>query len=313
MIQKDKNISPIFILFIGVLAVSSSSIFIRYAQRESPSLVIAAYRLILATLCLAPFAMKHVHHEIGDLRKKELFLLILSGIFLAMHFASWITSLEYTSVINSVVLVSTTPLWIALLSPIMLHERNSVLFYIGLTLALSGSIVVGLGQICKLDDLTLVCSSVQNIPQMKYLIGNGLSLLGAFTCAGYVMIGKRLRTNVSLFTYIFIVYGISAMIIFVIVLITGQKIFGYSNITYLYFICLALIPQLLGHSSFNWVLRYLPATFVSIASLGEPIGSTILAYLFLGESPISGEIVGSLIILLGIFVAIRSNKKLIVY
>ena len=121
--------------------------------------------------------------------------------------------------------------------------------------------------------------------------------------AGYIMIGRRLRAKMSLIPYIFVVYGMAAVVLLAIMGISGERAIGYPPITYLWLLLLALVPQLLGHSTFNWALRYLPASLVSITLLGEPIGSTILAYLILHESPTFFKIAGALLILAGIYIA----------
>jgi drug/metabolite transporter (DMT)-like permease len=125
--------------------------------------------------------------------------------------------------------------------------------------------------------------------------------------AGYLLIGRRLRVTISLVPYILWVYGISALILIGIMLLAGQSPLGYPPETYFWLILLALVPQLLGHSSFNWALGYLSASFVAISLLGEPIGSTILAFLLLQETPTPLKIFGAILILAGIFVASRGE------
>ena len=288
----------------GILAVSTAAIFIRYAQQDAPSLVIAAMRLSLASAVLAPIAWFRHHEELRALTRQTLGLGLLSGFFLALHFATWISSLEFTSVASSVVLVSTTPLWVALLSPLVLKESPSKATLIGLALALLGGTVVGLSEACRWDN-GLICPTLAEFTQGQAFWGNFLSLCGAWMAAGYLLIGRRLREKMSLIPYIFVVYGMAAIVLIIIMLGFGQSPFGYQPLVYLWLLMLALVPQLLGHSTFNWALRYLPASFVSVTLLGEPIGSTILALLILKESPSALEIGGGLLILAGIYVASR--------
>ena len=127
--------------------------------------------------------------------------------------------------------------------------------------------------------------------------------------AGYMMIGRRLRPGLSLVSYVFVVYGVAALVLLGLVGLTGQSLTGYAPITYFWFSALAIIPQLIGHSSLNWALRYLPASFVSVSLLGEPIGSVILAFIFLAESPTALELAGGVLILVGIFLASRNQGK----
>jgi drug/metabolite transporter (DMT)-like permease len=139
------------------------------------------------------------------------------------------------------------------------------------------------------------------------LLGDVLALIGAIMAAAYLLIGRRLREGMSLVPYIFLVYGIASIVLVLFVLGAGQPFTGYQPQTYLWFILLAFVPQLLGHSTFNWSLRYLSAALVSTSLLGEPVGSTILAYFILQETPGILKIFGAILILAGIFIATRSE------
>lgn len=302
--MKEKSaIHPLFILLFGILAVSTAAIFIRYAQEYATSLVIAFYRLGLATLILAPFALIRHWKEIKSLQRRDLLLASLSGLFLALHFATWITSLEYTTVASSVVLVSTVPLWVALLSPLFLKERLSKFLILGMFFALIGGAVVGLSDTCAFSGSKIICPSVNQLFSTDRFMGNMLALVGAVMAAGYLIVGRGLRARIQLTSYIFVVYGLAALILLLILIIFSEPIIGYPPISYLWFFMLALIPQVLGHSSFNWALGYLSAAFVSISLLGEPIGSTILAYFLLNETPSLLKLIGAILILVGIYFA----------
>jgi drug/metabolite transporter (DMT)-like permease len=296
-----------FAIIIAILAVSTASIFIRFAQRDAPSLVIAALRLTFASLILAPVALTRHWLELRKLTRGDLLLGLLSGIFLAVHFATWISSLEYTSVASSVVLVSTGPLWVALLSPIFLKEPLTKPVLIGMILALLGGTIIGLGDSCQLAG-GLVCPPLSKFVQGKAFFGNFLALAGAWAVAGYLMIGRKLRAGMSLVPYIFVVYGIASIILLGIMFAAGQRPTGYLPLTYIWILLLALAPQLIGHSTYNWALRYLPAALVSITTLGEPVGSAILAYFILSEVPTSLTIFGGILILAGIYLASRIKK-----
>jgi drug/metabolite transporter (DMT)-like permease len=295
-------------LFGGILAVSTASIFIRYAQVQAPSLVIAAFRLAIASVILAPIALTRNRDELKNLGNRDLLLGLLSGFFLALHFATWITSLEYTTVASSVVIVTTTPLWVALLSPLVLKENITRPVIIGMILALIGGSIVGLSDSCSWNNW-LVCPPLSEFVRGQAFLGDFLALAGAWMAAGYLLIGRRLRAKISLIPYIFVVYGMAAIVLIVIMLLAGQSPFGYTPLIYIWMILLALIPQLLGHSTFNWALKYLPASFVSVTLLGEPIGSTILALVILKETPSALELFGGLLILAGIFVASRTKNQ----
>jgi drug/metabolite transporter (DMT)-like permease len=302
-------VPPGLAIVFGILAVSTGSIFVRYAQAYAPSLVIAAWRLALATLVLAPIALLRHRPALLALSKRERLLAGFSGFFLALHFATWITSLEYTSVASSVVLVSTAPLWVALLSPITIHEPLTRAILIGMSLALIGGLIVAVSDACSLVGARLACPSFSQFIRGEAFLGNLLALTGALMAAGYLLIGRRLRTGLSLVPYVFLVYGVAAIFLIAIMLAAGQHAFGYPPPAYLWFALLALVPQLLGHSSFNWALGYLSAAFVSVTLLGEPIGSTILAYTLLEEVPSGLKIFGAILILVGIYVASRSETR----
>ena len=294
-------------LTIAILAVSTASIFIRFAQTGAPSLVIAALRLTFATLLIAPIALTRHREELKNLTRREIGLGIASGVFLALHFATWISSLEYTSVASSVVFVATGPLWVALLSPMLLNEKLTRAAIVGLMLALLGGTVIGLSDACVIQN-GIQCPQLSDVFQGRAMWGNFLALLGAWAITGYLIIGRKLRANISLIPYIFLVYGIGAVVLIGTMLVAGQSPMGYSPTTYGWIFLLAAIPQLIGHSTFNWLLRFLPAAFVAVTTLGEPIGSAILAYFILKETPEIAVVVGGILILIGIYLASRSEQ-----
>ena len=296
-----------FALFIAILAVSTASIFIRFAQTDAPSLVIAALRLTFACIALAPIALSRHRDELRGLTRNELLLGLLSGLFLAIHFATWISSLEYTTVASSVVFVSTGPLWVALLSPFILKERLARSAILGLSLAVIGGIIIGLSDACSWNH-GIVCPSLNQILHGRMMFGNFLALVGAWMVAGYLMIGRKLRAKMSLMPYIFLVYGMASVCLLIIVLIARESLFGYHWLTYVWILLLALIPQLIGHSTYNWALAYLSAAFVAVMTLGEPIGSSILAYFILNETPSLIVIIGGVLILFGIYLSTRNTK-----
>lgn len=291
-------------LLTAVLAVSTSAILIRFAQNDAPSLVIAALRIAVASLALAPIAWVRHSAELRALTRRELWLALFSGLFLAVHFATWISSLEYTTVASSVVFVSTGPLWVALVSPIFLKERLSRAALVGLGLSLLGGTIVGLADACSWNS-GLNCPSLSTALEGRAMWGNFLALMGAWAVTGYFVIGRKLRAGMSLIPYIFLVYSVSALALLATVFITREPLTGYKPVTYLWIVLLALVPQLIGHSTYNWALRYIPATLVATVNLGEPIGSSILAFLILGEVPGTLKIFGALFILLGIYLSSR--------
>jgi drug/metabolite transporter (DMT)-like permease len=306
---KRPLISPLIAILFGILAVSTASIFIRFAQAEVPSLVIAAWRLTIASIILVPIAVTKNKKELLGLSRQGLILALLSGFFLALHFATWITSLQYTTVASSVVLVSTIPLWVALLSPFTIKEPIRRAVIIGLIFALLGVMIVAVSDTCTITTSGLSCPNLTDFMQGRAFFGDILALCGAIAGAGYLLIGRKLRANMSLVSYISLVYGMAAIVLIIIMLAAGLSPFGYSPQSYLWLILLAIIPQLIGHSTFNWALGYLSAAIVSITLLGEPIGSTILAYIILQEKPTLIKLIGGGLILVGIYNASRSERE----
>lgn len=310
MSSKQKSYPlAVLVLTLGVVAVSTAAIFIRFAQQEAPSLVIAAYRLGLASLILLPFSFRYARREVATLSGSNRLRVLLAGVLLAAHFAAWIRSLELTSVASSVVLVTTTPLWVAIFSPFFLQERMKKEVWWGLSLAFSGGVVVSASQACAWESHQLTCMSISTFFQGKALIGNLLALTGAWMAAGYLLIGRKVRPLISLRSYTLLVYSTAAVVLIGLAAANGYSFIGYPLPIFGWFVLLAIIPQVIGHSSFNWALRYLPATFVSLALLGEPVGATILAMIFLRELPLINEIIGGAMILAGIYLASLANRE----
>jgi len=281
---------PYIVLAFGVVAVAFAAIFIRLA--EAHPLVIATYRLSLASLVLAPIAWFQARHELRKLSRRQLFLAVASGAFLALHFALWISSLSYTTVTSSVVLVTASPIFVAIASYLLFREKITARVIFGVIMSIVGAIIIGF------NNWQLGGTSLQ---------GSILALSGAMAVAGYLLIGRRLRQNMGLLSYVFLTYTSAAIFLLITTLVRGASLTGYSGNTYLMFILLALIPQLLGHSALNWSLRYVPATMVTIAVLGEPVGATILAFFILEEVPAVVELVGGTLILAGIVIAFSKN------
>jgi len=284
------------ILIIGITAVSSASILIRSAQTGAPSLVIAAYRLAIASLVIAPLALWRNRSELRKLQTRDWLLAGASGAFLALHFASWVTSLEYTSVASSVVLDATSPLWVALGSWLLLRERLTRQVVSGLIVAIAGALIIGLGDMIQAS---------RSAP----LLGNSLALVGALMVTGYWLIGRRVRSTLSLTPYMAITTGTAAIVLLIMVGGAHQSLVGYDPLVYTWLVLLALGPQLIGHSSFNWALARLPAVFVAVATLGEPIGATVLAYVLLGETPTVIRLLGAALVLVGIAVTLGSQPS----
>lgn len=292
--------APYLLVGLGIVAVSTASLLIRFSQEYVSSITIAAFRLGLSSLILLPYALIKHNREMRDLSWADLKYVLLAGLLLAIHFASWITSLEYTSVASSVVLVTTTPLWVALLAPIFLGEKTPRIAFAGMVVALLGGVIIALSDVCVWVPGGISCEGEPANLGSKTLLGDFLALFGAVAAASYLMIGKHLRNRISLTPYIFLVFSASAIFLVLAMLIMDGIPPIYPGKVYLWLFLLALIPQLLGHSIFNWSLKYLPTGYVAVNLLGEPVGSTILAYFFLNETPPAVKIIGAILILAGI-------------
>ncbi|HVU12922.1 MAG TPA: DMT family transporter, partial [Phototrophicaceae bacterium] len=264
------------ILFVGVAAASLAAIFIRIAQGDGmPSDFIAAGRLALSAIILTPIALRGHRAEIAKLTRTDVLLASASGLILAIHFATWVASLAYTSVLISVVLVGTSPLWSALFEVVFLRAQLRRLVAVGLALAFAGGLIIGMAGSGS-------STSVDSAPTL----GAMLSLAGAVAFAIYLVIGRKLRSELSLIPYIWLVYSFAAIFLLLLVLINGTPITGYTPKAYFMLVLLALVPQLIGHSSFNYSVKYLSATFVGIATQMEPIGSSLAAYFIFTEVPL---------------------------
>ncbi len=301
--------TPYLPLFFSILSISTASLFIRYAQQEVPSIVIALYRMAIASVITVCLLRSRHFQEYKRLVWADWWKLILSGIFLALHFAAWITSLELTSVASSVVLVTTTPIWVALFSPWVLKEKITRQTFLFLGIAFLGGLLVTFAKACHVFGGQLVCSAFHSTSGVdKILLGNLLALFGAFMAAGYVMAGRLLRKSLSNISYTSVVYLVASLILLIFCFLSQQRISGYSTVAIQWLIFLAVIPQLFGHSLINWLLGSMPASLVSIALLGEPVGSSVLALVLLGEVPVWLEVVGGGLILIGIALSIFANK-----
>jgi drug/metabolite transporter (DMT)-like permease len=250
----------------GITAISFASILIRLA--DAPFLAIAAYRVALASLILTPYYLLKPPATRRRRSRRLIGATCLSGCFLALHFTFWIGSLQMTSVASSTTLVSTTPFFVALFAYFYHGERLSRIGWIGILLVLAGS-----GFLAGTDYHL----------SREALAGDLLALAGALAASGYLLAGRFVRRHLDLTTYTLGSYGSAALILLALSSLSGTPLTGYSTQTYLVFVLLAIIPQLIGHTTFNWTLKFLSPTTVAVLILGEPIGATLLAYFFFKE------------------------------
>jgi drug/metabolite transporter (DMT)-like permease len=291
-------IKTIMVLLAGIISISFAAIFIRFCN-DVPAVMIATYRLTIASLILLGF-FKLKGYSFKKVRKEDFLLSLLGGLFLALHFVLWITSLKYTSVASSVVLVTTNPIFVGIFSYFLLKEKQNIELIIGIVLCFMGSILIAAGD-SGFDKLIFA--------NRDALLGDILALAGAIMASGYLIVGSKVRERLDILTYITTVYAVAAFILLAISIAMEIPFTGYQNSSYIYMALLAIVPQLIGHTSINWALKHLKASMIAITILGEPIGATILAYIFFGESISSFQFIGIISIFTAILVSSRKGKK----
>jgi drug/metabolite transporter (DMT)-like permease len=278
-------VSPAAVLIVAVLAISWAGPLVRFT--DAPALVVAAWRLTLSSIFIGAVLLVR-GQPMPRLDRRDWLLAVVSGVFLAGHFWSWIASLDLTTVSSSVVLVSSQPVFVALLSGMLLGERATRRQWLGIVVAVGGAVVIAWGDFGLGRDA---------------LIGDGLALAGALFVSVYYVIGRRLRQTVDLWWYIGIIYGIAAAVLLVVAAgMPGVSLVGHQSRDWLVFLALAAGPMMLGHTGVNYALRYVRAYVANLAVLCEPIGATLIAWLLpaIAEVPGPQTLAGGALILMGI-------------
>jgi drug/metabolite transporter (DMT)-like permease len=278
-------------LAVGVTAVSFSAILIREA--DAPALAMAFWRNLIATALLAPIALLRHRDDFRAMSRRDVLVAVLSGALLAAHFAAWIPSVNYTTIAASTVLVTTAPVFVAVASP-WLGDRVARGAVAGIAVSLVGAVVVSGGDF-----------GVSG----RAVFGDVLALLGAIFAAGYFLIGRSLRQRLPLLVYVTIVYATCTVLLVPVMGASGVAFSGFSTKTWGMFVLMALVPQIMGHTVFNFVLRDLDPTVVTVGIMGEPIGASLLALAFFGEVPSWWTAVGGVLILAGIYWAITAQAR----
>lgn len=286
-------VPPLFFMLIGVLAVSFSAILIKWS--DAPAAVMGFYRIFFTFLILGPFLLtKKARSEVKRFNLRTWGLLALSGACLAFHFILWIGSLKYTTVASSTILITLQPIFVMIIAYFTLREKTTWPAFAGALIAIVGSSFIGWGDFRVSG---------------QALWGDLLSLLGTLVVSGYLVIGQFLRGTMSSLVYSLWVYVFSIVIMFFYCLWEGYSLVDYPKDEWMLFLLLAIIPTVFGHTLFNWLLKYVNATTISMAILGEPIGATILAYLLLGEAVTPSQWIGGAIIMSGIWLFLSASKK----
>lgn len=296
--SQPRRCLPFVVLGIGVFAVSFGAILARFAQGYGlPSLAIAALRLGLSALIITPLALWQSRQALRALNRRQMQLTLGAGLFLALHFATWISSLEYTSVASSTALVTTNLLWVSIASFALFGEKPGRLILVGIVISLTGSLLI------------FWSDSSNSVSGSNPLLGNALALVGSWCFSAYLLMGQRLRGEMPLPAYVWLAYGSAAFFLLNACWFADVPLLGYSTSAYLVALGMALGPQLLGHTAYNWSLKHVSPTFVAVVTLGEPVGSAAMAWIFFGESFARVQGAGFFLLLAGIYIAARGEKQ----
>lgn len=289
------------VLTLGVLSISTTAILIRLSMEASGirglgfSLFLAASRLAIAAIALLPTWR---HFRKNPVSARGYYYAIGAGLSLAIHFAAWITSLSFTSIAASTTLVTTNPIWISLLSWWWFREKPTKFTVVGIVVALAGSVLIVLGD-----------GGVEG-SESNPLLGNCLALIGAWLVSLYLLFGREAqRCGFTLTNYVTLAYTIAALVLLPFPLVLGAGYTGYPKLVYVYVLLMAILSQLIGHTSFNWAIKWISPTLVTLTILFEPIGASFLGFLLLGEVPQPSVIWGGSVVLMGVAIAVSGREK----
>ena len=288
----NEKTMPYVAIAIGVISVSLSAIFVKLSSAESA--VIAFYRMLFSVLIMSPVFLLKYKSELKLLQKRDWLFSIVAGIFLAFHFILWFESLNYTSVASSTVLVTLQPIFAFVGTYLFFKEKVAFQSIVAVIVAISGSLLISWG------DFRVSGAA---------LYGDGLALIACAFITGYLLFGQDVRKRLSLMTYTMVVYSVSTITLFFYVLFMGQSFGPYESTDWLLFVMLAIVPNLLGHTLFNWSLKWVSTNAISIAILFEPVGAAILAFFIFNEKLILSQVIGGIIVILGILMFVLDIKK----
>lgn len=291
--MEQPKINPYAAVVVGVISVSTSAILVKLCN--APSGVIAFYRLFFSVLFMVPIFLKKHMKEMRLITKKDFIISAIAGILLAFHFILWFESLNYTSVASSTVLVTMQPLFAFIGTYIFFKETLTGKAIVSGIIAVAGSVIISWG------DFRMNGSA---------LFGDLLALIACALITAYLLLGQTVRKRISLIPYTFIVYLISSVTLLIYTLAVKQPLYPYKTSNWVYFVLLAIVPTLLGHTLFNWSLKWVSTSIISVAILFEPVGATILAYFLLNEHTVWSQIMGGLIVIGGISLFVMDERKI---
>lgn len=307
----EERVPPLFALGVAVLAVSTSAILVRWSA--APSLVKAFYRVLFTTALLAPFAFGRYRAHFARISRSDVLVAVVSGTALALHFATWFESLNHTTVAASVTLVQAQPLFVTVGAWALLDERVSRRTVAGILVAFGGMVVMSFGDLLASVRGGVLSASVADVAAAATagdvtLYGNGLAVFGAIMAAAYVLAGRSLRQRIALIPYVTVVYGVCTALLFGFTVAGGHALVGYPPREWILFLAMAVGPGIFGHTVVNWALAHLESSVVSVSLLGDPLGSTLLALLLLGEIPSTATVLGGAVVLGGIYVTASARR-----
>lgn len=283
------------VLAVAIVAISGAAVFIRLA--EAPGVVVAAWRMLIAALLLAPIAVRALRRRPAG--AGSLGPTVLAGVLLGIHFATWISSLSYTTVAASVSLVATTPLWVALMGWAFLRRTPSLSVLLGVLLAVAGGAVIAFGDLV---------GATAGVGAPAPLLGDALALVGAIALAGYLLLGRVAQhRGLTIDAYAGMAYAVAAVVLLPLPGVFGLSYLGYPAATFGWILALALVPQLIGHTGINYAMRHIDPTRVATAALLEPVGAALLALALFAEVPSPVTLLGATVVLLGVFVTVRTG------
>ncbi|MFD0670141.1 DMT family transporter [Cohnella sp. GCM10027633] len=288
--HKHPPVPPLIPLFVGMIAISFAPILVRYSNADVS--VQGMYRMLFTVLLMLPFGGKQFR-TIGSISRKDWLLLVLAGIFLALHFFLWMASLDYTSIASSTIILALEPVFVMVGAYFLFKDRITKLAMLGLVVALVGTCFVSSG------DLALSATAFK---------GDLLSFFGTLAVVVNMLIAKRILTRVSSYLYSIVVFAVSGILFTVYNVATGIPIAGYPQKEWIVFLLLAIVPTVFGHLIFNWLLQYMKTTTVSMSVLAEPVGASILGMFIFGELITSFQLAGGALVIFGLLLYLRSEQ-----
>ena len=297
MSEPGERIPPraFLVLGVGLLSISTSVVFIRLAG-SAPGEAVAVWRTVFGALLVTPMALLKAREELGTMERREWGLILLSGVFLGLHFVTWINSLYHTSVASAASLVALSPIFLAILGFLVLKERLRTAELLALLIATVG--VAALGWV----DREPTAGAADNP-----ILGNGLALSAAAFMSVYLLVGRFVRQRRSWLAYVGPVYVVTAVTTFTVANVQGIALLGWSWEVYALCLGMAFVPHLMGHGSVNWSLRYVPAATVGLASLALPVFSSLWGGLFFGEIPSAPNLAAMALILGSLVLVVRRS------